>query len=152
METKDAVKLDLIKEFSAGVETLYEAWTSKEALSQWWHPMNNNLTQLTNELYVQGKVEYDFSTPAGAHAFTITGNYKEVQAAAKLVYTWNWKLDAPHTDDTDFLLTIIFSPNGAGSRLQVTQEQFTTDEAVHPHREGWEAGLESLEKYLAQNK
>jgi uncharacterized protein YndB with AHSA1/START domain len=147
---KDEIQIELTKEFSVTADTLYKAWTTEEDLKQWWQPMENTLTHLVNELNEGGKVEYQFSTAEGEEAFTISGTYKEVQPAKKLVYTWNWKLPSPSVQDTDFLLTIEFSSKDSGSRLHVIQEKFTSAEAVQPHREGWENALESLASYLQQ--
>jgi uncharacterized protein YndB with AHSA1/START domain len=148
MQVKDEIQIELRKDFVATVEELYNAWTTEQDLKEWWQPMGNTLTGLVNELRDGGKVEYKFSTAEGAEAFTINGAYKEVQPAKRLVYTWNWKLPSPTVEDTDFLLIIEFASTGSGSSLHVIQEHFTSEEAVQPHREGWEAALQNLAAYL----
>ncbi len=146
MQVKDEIQIELRKDFKVAVEELYKAWTTEQDLKQWWRPMGNNLTALVNELRDGGRVEYKFSTAEGEEAFTISGSYKEVQPEKKLVYTWNWKL--PSVEDTDFLLTVEFASTGSGSRLHVIQEQFTSEEALKPHQEGWENALQSLAAHL----
>lgn len=148
MEVKNQMQIELSKEFGVTTEKLYKAWTYEQDLKQWWQPMGNKLTGLTNELREGGKVEYQFSTTQGDEAFTISGIYKDVQPAKKLVYTWNWKLPSPSVQDTDFLLTIEFASAVSGSSLHVVQQQFTSDELVQPHHEGWEKALESLAAFL----
>ena len=150
MQVKDAIQIELSKEFPVPVDRLFKAWTTEEDLKQWWKPMGNTLTGLVNELSTGGRVEYKFSTDEGVEAFTISGTYKEAQPGKKLVYTWNWKLPSLSVQDTDFLLTIEFATTGGGSSLHVMQEQFTSEEAVLPHKEGWEGALQSLETYLQQ--
>ncbi|HVF80562.1 MAG TPA: SRPBCC domain-containing protein [Flavisolibacter sp.] len=148
MQVKDGIQIELTKDFGVSAEVLYKAWTTEDGLKQWWHPMGNTLRGLTNELRDGGKVEYQFSTAEGEEAFTISGVYKEVLPVKKLVYTWNWKLPSPSVQDTDFLLTIEFTSTGSGSSLHVMQENFTSEEAVQPHREGWENALQDLAAYL----
>jgi uncharacterized protein YndB with AHSA1/START domain len=148
MQVKDEIQIEIRKVFGVTAEELYKAWTTEQHLKGWWRPMGNTLTGLVNELTVGGKVEYTFSTAEGAEAFTISGTYKEVQHGIKLVYTWNWKLPSPAVEDTDFLLTIEFASAGSGSNLHVVQEHFTSEEAVQPHRKGWESALESLASYV----
>jgi uncharacterized protein YndB with AHSA1/START domain len=148
MEQATAIQLETEKSFAVPVERLYTAWTSEEDLKQWWHPMENRLSALTNELEEGGKVAYRFETGGGEEAFSIDGVYKEVVPGKRLVYTWNWHLPADTVHDTEFLLTITFEEAEGGSRLHVRQDQFTSEEAVKPHREGWETALESLRQYL----
>ena len=148
MEKTQGLHVAISKEFNVPVERLYKAWTAEEELRQWWHPMENTLKQMTNELRNGGKVSYQFANSDGQEAFTITGVYKEVEEAKKLVYTWNWQLPTAVIQDSDFLLTITFESAGNGSKLHVKQENFTSEEAVHPHQEGWEKALNDLADYL----
>ena len=150
METSQAIKLDIAKSFPVTADRLYQAWTSPEDLKQWWHPMGNILQRATTKPQVGAPVEYVFATEAGAHSFTINGQYKEVQENQRLVYTWNWNLPAATVGNSAFLLTVVFNNEGTGSRLSVTQENFTDEEAVHPHSEGWEKALNDLHHFLSQ--
>ena len=148
MEGATAVQLEMEKQFSVSADRLYEAWTTEKDLKQWWHPMENELQRVTNELKEGGTVRYEFATKEGGEAFTIDGTYKEVKERERLVYTWNWHLPSDSVQDSEFLLTIEFSGDENSSRLHVRQDQFSSEEAVHPHREGWEKALQSLQGYL----
>lgn len=150
MQTNEAIKLETAKDFPAGVAQLYRAWTSPEALKQWWHPMGNQLQEVTNDLKPGGKVEYKFTDEKGAHSLTINGTYEQVQPEALLVYSWNWQVPAEVISDSSYKLHVRFSGSGNQSRLEVTQENFSDDEAVHPHRQGWEKALEELRQFLAK--
>ncbi|GAA4339054.1 SRPBCC domain-containing protein [Flaviaesturariibacter amylovorans] len=146
------LELEIEYEFDAPADALYRAWTEEEALRQWWRPMGNELVRLTNEIEPGGRVEYEFQTTEGAHAFTIRGTYKEVEPGRRLVYSWDWELPTNQPEDASFVLHVSFQEAGKGSRLQVRQEQFKSEETVQPHREGWEQGLQSLARYLEQNR
>lgn len=152
METAKAIKLEVSKAFPVPVARLYQAWIAPEELKQWWHPMGNTLQRAITKPEVGAPVEYVFATESGEHSFTTSGTYKEVQEGQRLVYTWNWQLPAATVSDSDYLLTIQFSSEGSGSRLLVTQENFKDEEAVQPHREGWEKGLEELHRFLSQRQ
>lgn len=148
MEKSNGLKLDLSKDFGVPVERLYQAWIEPEDLKQWWHPMGNHLQQATTAPQEGGPVTYVFNAENGAHSFTINGRYKEVEEGKRLVYTWNWELPVPTVGNSEFLLTVVFSATASGSKLAVTQENFTEEEAVQPHREGWEKALEDLQQFL----
>lgn len=150
METSQSLTLELSKDFNTPADKLYQAWVTEDALRQWWHPMKNTLGSLVNELHEGGRIEYKFLTAEGEKAFTITGDYKKAEQGKKLVYSWNWDFPSPPAEDTDFLLTIEFSAKDKGSVLHVQQEGFTMEEAIQPHREGWDTALKNLEIYLEQ--
>ena len=152
METTSAIRLYVQKDFRVNRDRLFEAWTKEEELKLWWHPMGNHLTRVVNELKEGGQVRYEFIHPDGGHLITIEGAYKEVKGNEKLVYTWNWNLADDAVRNAAFLLTVEFVEQGEGSRLQVTQENFTNEESMLPHREGWEKGLEELKNYLEQHR
>ncbi len=145
----DALSIQLEKDFTVPVERLFEAWTREEDLKEWWHPMGNNLRHCTNELEEGGQVAYEFETAEGEPAFVIKGTYKTVKGKEELVYTWNWVLPTDAVQDSSFVLTIRFEPSSGGSRLHVKQEHFQSEEAVQPHREGWEKSLADLERHLS---
>lgn len=140
------------KEFPVTPERLYKAWTSPEELKSWWHPMGNELTAVTNDLKEGGKVQYTFKTGVSDDNIEIGGTYETVRPNEELVYTWVWQLSHQPVGNGDYKLHIRFEPAGAGSRLQVAQENFGSEEAVQPHKEGWEKALEELEAYLQQAK
>jgi hypothetical protein len=43
----------------------------------------------------------------------------------------------------------LIKPDGDGSMLTLTHEQFFDDEARDRHQSGWHAALDQMEKYLA---
>lgn len=148
MESSSAIRLYVYKDFNVAPERLFEAWTREEELKQWWHPLGNQLERVTNELKEGGKIRYEFSNQAGGHPLTIEGIYKEVKGKEKLAYTWNWNVEAESIGKAEYLLDIQFLAHGNGSRLEVRQENFSDEESVQPHKEGWEKGLQDLKAYL----
>jgi uncharacterized protein YndB with AHSA1/START domain len=149
METSNAIKLELSKSFTVPKVRLYQAWINPDDLKQWWHPMGTTLQEATTKPEVGAPVKYVFVAEEGAQSLTISGVYKEVAEGERLVYTWNWQLPTATVNDSEFLLTIVFSSENSGSGLSVTQENFSNDEAVQPHREGWEKALNDLDKFLS---
>lgn len=151
METGNAIKLDVAKDFTVPVARLYQAWIAPEELKQWWHPMRNVLQRAITQPQVGSPVEYVFANEKVEPSFTINGTYKDVQEGTCLVYTWNWQIPAATIGNSEYLLTVVFSSSGNGSRLSVTQENFTDEEALHPHREGWQSALNDLYHFLSQH-
>ena len=148
MESSSAIRLNVAKDFEVSQERLFEAWTREEDLKEWWHPLGHQLEKVTNDLREGGKVSYEFSTTEGGPALRIEGTYKEVKGKEKLVYTWNWKMGEQGVGNAEYLLEVRILPRDSGSRLEVVQENFSDEEAVQPHKEGWEKALQDLKSYL----
>jgi uncharacterized protein YndB with AHSA1/START domain len=136
--------VEMSKNFPVPVERLFEAWNEPEQLKQWWHPLNNHLESVKNELKEGGTIEYEFEN----HKLHIRGNYKEVSKNEKLVYSWNWELADEQVKNAEYILSVDFIPEENGSRLQIRQEGFENEVATKPHKDGWEQGLTSLEAFL----
>ncbi len=80
------------KQFEKSVEELYDAWINPEKLKQWWHPAENKLVNVENEVKEGGNIRYEFAGEGDEKTIIITGQYKEVKPAEKLVYSWDWKV------------------------------------------------------------
>lgn len=142
--------LEAEKTFPVSVDELYDAWIGPDKLKEWWKPAGNQLKEVDIDVTEGGRFRYVFKTNDGEEDLKITGEYKEVEPKKKLVYSWNWEL--PHTQavpDNEFQLTIEFSADGQGSRINVTQENFKDKESIHPHQEGWNKALDDLHNFLA---
>jgi uncharacterized protein YndB with AHSA1/START domain len=144
----NAIAIELSHDFLVPVDILYHAWTEFDHLQAWWRPMGNRLSKLTNELQPGGAVIYEFETEEGEKAFVVRGEYRTVQPGKLLEYTWNWEVPDEPIHEGNFVLRIGFETQGAGSRLDVRQEQFHDEESVQPHRDGWDSALKELENYL----
>lgn len=146
----NSTNLKVEKSFPVSADKLASAWVSPEDLKQWWKPAGNKLKEVDINLAPGGKFLYVFETKDGQEDLKISGEYKEVDPARKLVYSWNWEL--PHTEavtNNEFQLTIEFSPEGDYSKITVTQENFKDQESIHPHQEGWNKALDDLYNFLA---
>lgn len=138
------------KQFNKGVQELYDAWINGDKLKQWWHPANNKLVHVENEVKEGGTIKYEFETKEGNKSFVITGEYKEVQPASRLVYTWDWEIQGKDKSKANHIeLTVEFSGDDNSSKVQITQKDLDANEAVHPHQKGWDEELDSLNNFLS---
>ena len=83
-------------------------------------------------------------TPAGEE-HDVSGVYREVVPNEKLVFSWAWK----STPERESLVTVTFKPEGGGTLLTLTHEQFFDEAARDSHQGGWTGAMVKLEKYLA---
>lgn len=144
MEIKEnEYSIEFSQDFPVSTETLFEAWTTPEKLKQWWHPMENSLSEVKNDLRDGGEIIYEFEK----NDFRVTGKYQRVELNKKLIYSWDWDFsnDLP---DEKYILAIGFENKDSGSILHVKQEGLPGEEASLPHQEAWKSALESLKSFL----
>ena len=73
------------------------------------------------------------------------GIYREFVPNEKLVFTWAWRT----MPERESLVTVALKPDGDGTVLILTHEQFADEPARDRHREGWSGTLDKLERYIA---
>lgn len=79
-------KLVIVREFNAPVETVWNAWTSEEHFIKWWGPEGYTCPYCRIDLKVGGKYLFCMRSSNGKEYWT-TGEYLEISAPVKLVYT-----------------------------------------------------------------
>ena len=75
----------------------------------------------------------------------VSGIYREFVPNQKLVFTWAWKT----TPERESLVTVEIKPDGDGSLLTLTHEQFFDETARDNHAKGWNELFTQLENILA---
>jgi uncharacterized protein YndB with AHSA1/START domain len=70
--------------------------------------------------------------------------FREVVPNEKLVFTWAWR----STPERESLVTVELRPDGSGTLLTLTHEQFFDEAARDRHQHGWTATLERLDAML----
>lgn len=72
------------------------------------------------------------------------GEYRQVEAARKLVFTWEW-VTLPERRS---LVTIQLRPLDAGTEMTFTHAQFFDEAARDGHRAGWSGAFEKLDSLI----
>ena len=146
MSTQTATKpsLTLKRHLKATPARVFAAWTDPEKIKGWMGPGEIKTIRAENDVRAGGRYRIVMRTPAGEE-HDVSGVYREVVANEKLVYTWAWK----STPERESLVTLLLKPDGDGTLLTLTHEQFFDDEARNSHQGGWNGALEKLEKFLA---
>jgi uncharacterized protein YndB with AHSA1/START domain len=146
MATAAAVKpsLSIKRRFNAPPQKVFSAWTDPEKVKRWMGPGEVKTIRAENDVRVGGRYRILMQTPAGEE-HDVSGVYREVIANEKLVYTWAWKT----MPERESLVTVSFKPDGDGTLLTLTHEQFADEAARDSHQGGWNGALEKLERYLA---
>lgn len=145
MSTAATVKpsLTIKRRFNAPPAKVFAAWTDPEKMKLWMGPGEVKSVRAENDLRVGGRYYIGMLTPAG-EAHDVSGVYREIVPNERLVFTWAWK----STPERESLVTVAFKPDGDGTLMTLTHEQFFDTDARDRHQYGWNGALEKLEKYL----
>ena len=136
--------LTLQRRLNASPAKVFRAWTEPAQILKWMHPGGTEMLHAEVEARVEGRFQLVMRGADGAeHA--VTGRYLEVVPDAKLVFTWTWQ-SAPERES---LVTVALRPDGEGTLLTLTHEQFADEDARDKHASGWTSGLDGLERYFA---
>jgi uncharacterized protein YndB with AHSA1/START domain len=96
------------------------------------------------DVRVGGHYHIHMTTPDDEH--NVSGVYREVVPNEKLVFSWAWR----SMPERESLVTISLKPDGDGTLMTFTHEQFFDEDARDRHNQGWTGAFEKLEDYLDQ--
>lgn len=138
--------LTLTRRFRARPEKVWAAWTDPEKLIGWFCTTKARPGSLRAELDVRvgGRYRISFDMESGEYS-EVGGIYREVVPNEKLVFSWAWH----STPERESLVTVSIKPDGAGSLMLFTHEQFFDETARDNHAKGWNELFEQLEQVLA---
>lgn len=137
------------REFRASPAELFDAFTTAEALRQWWGPRDYELRVCDVDLRVGGSYRFvQVGADGQEHAFS--GEYREIEPPARLVWTERYEAFA----DSEHVLTVDLIEQGATTLVRmhaVFAGQLQRDQWVNA---GMESGMKEtyarLDEYLAR--
>jgi len=93
VQKPDDATLIIKRMLKAPPELAFRAWTTAEHIQQWMRPEPGmEIPMASMDLRVGGKYRIQMQNPGGEF-FTAAGEFREVQAPERLVYTWDWEQD-----------------------------------------------------------
>ncbi len=139
--------LHLEKTVAAPPERVFAACVESEKLAEWWGPAGFTSPSVRLDAREGGRYRITMQPPEG-EAFHLRGEFREIEAPRRLVYTFVW--EEPDPDDQETLVTLTFEPSGDDTRLVLDQGPFKTDARHELHRVGWSETLERLERAVVK--
>lgn len=136
----DGHKLFIEREFNATPEELFRAWTDPNILCQWMGPGPIQCKDAKVDLSVGGAYRIHMVSEEGDHI--ATGEYLEIEANKKLVFTWGWE----GGDVKNTVVTVNLEASGNKTKLGLLHENLPTAESAEKHTQGWSGCLDKLVK------
>ena len=143
VQTTTKPSLTLKRRLKAPPAKVFAAWTDPEKVKLWMGPGEIKAAHVESDPRTGGRYRWVMRAPNGEE-HDVGGVYREVVPNEKLVFTWAWKT----MPERESLVTIDIKPDGAGSLLTLTHEQFFDEDARDRHNAGWTGAMDKLEKYL----
>ena len=145
METATMSKpsLTLNRRIKAPPAKVFAALIDPAKIVQWFGAGDPSTKTVTTEPRPGGGYHFHFLGQNG-EANDVMGVYREVVPNERVVFTWAWK----STPERESLVTVHLSPDGEGTLLSLTHEQFFDEEARDRHSVGWGYGLDQLQALL----
>jgi uncharacterized protein YndB with AHSA1/START domain len=138
---------------NAPQELAFKAWTSAEHIQQWMRPEPGMVVPCASmDLRVGGKFRIQMKTPEGEF-FTAVGEFKEVKAPERLIYTWDWEKDGSgekfgEVEGKTSLITVEFLKRGERTEMVLMHSRLATVESRDSHAQGWGRIAESFAKFV----
>jgi uncharacterized protein YndB with AHSA1/START domain len=110
---------------------------------QWFGPEGVTMVSAESDPRAGGRYRFIARSPDG-ETHNVSGEFREVVPNAKLVFTWSWI----STPERTSLVTIALKPDGDGTILTLTHEQFFDEAARDRHQYGWTGALDKLERFI----
>lgn len=137
--------LTMDRQFNVSKKDVYEAWTNKEALIDWFAPTKEMTTVVHQlDLAVGGKYNIEMLEPDGT-SHKIHGEYVALNPYDQIVFTWEWESDEQHVNS---LVTIDLTEKGDVTNMILTHDKLASQESVDLHSEGWMGCLSQLDIFI----
>lgn len=138
----DERELTITRLFAAPRELVFEAWTKAEHLSKWSCPRDLEISFAQSDVRPGGSLRVCMRSPDG-NEYWLSGEYREVVAPSRLVFTHAW-------DDAAFqtIVTVTLEPEGDKTRLTLHQAPFPDRAQRDGHESGWSSTLDNLAEHL----
>ena len=150
MKPDDAPVLRLNRTFKARRDRVFQAFTDARRLQKWWGPKGMSVPVCELEPVPGGAWRTTMRGEDGKE-YTVSGVYREIDAPARLVFTWAWTQDDGRRGH-ETLVTLEFMDQGEETELVLTQEGFQDEDARDKHQGGWSSSFDCLGDALAQGR
>ena len=135
--------LNMTRILRASPEQVFDAWSSLEAMTQWFGPGTCQVVEGDVDFTVGGRYRLNLLVSDCEHS-AVGGTYRVIDRPNRLEFSWAWEGgEAEH--GTEMVVAIELAPVDGGTELTLTQTGFASQESCDKHRQGWGGSFDKLE-------
>lgn len=138
--------LHITRVFDAPRELVFEAWSQREHLLEWWGPRGYTMTRCDLDLRPGGAYHYEMRSPEGL-THRAAGVFVDIIPPERLSFTAGW-VDEKGVRGHETLITMTFRDDRGQTVLDFHQAVFESQTSRDSHEGGWSSALELLGEYL----
>ena len=136
-------KLSIKQTFEAPIARVFACFTQPELLTQWHSPSDVMTIDAEIDLCPGGQYRIGMTGEDGTPHVAI-GQYHEIEAPVRLVYSWSWEGgDGPET-----MITVLFTDQGDQTEVELIHTGFEQQDEAEHHSQGWGGIFTRLENHL----
>ena len=137
--------LHLERVLPAPPSLVFRMLVEPDLLAQWWGPKGFSVPRLDLDLRVGGRYRIAMQPPEG-DLFFLSGEFRAVEPASRLEYTFCW--EPPDPDDQETFVSLSLRDRHGSTALTVDQAPFATESRLVLHEEGWTDSLDRLDQLI----
>jgi uncharacterized protein YndB with AHSA1/START domain len=147
-EGREEAVLELRRRFAAPRERVFQAWTEPELLRRWWAAQPGwQGADAEVDLRPGGRYRLAMHDPESGATHAVVGEYLEVRAPERLVYTWTWEGEPPEMRGSErTVVHVAFVADGDATEVILTHRGFADTTIRDMHGQGWAGCLDGLER------
>jgi uncharacterized protein YndB with AHSA1/START domain len=146
MTDSGGLRVHLQRVLRAPRSLVFEACTEAEKLAQWWGPHGFTAPAVDLDLRVGGSYRIAMQPPDG-DLFYLSGEFREIEPPARLVYSFRW--EDPDPEDRETVVAVSLRDLGESSEFDLVQAGFATERRRALHQAGWTDGLDRLQQLMS---
>jgi uncharacterized protein YndB with AHSA1/START domain len=131
--------------FPVSREEMFKAWTTVEALEQWFRPGAMQTKVDTLELHVGGAFRFVMSGPENRQV--LYGHFLEIEPPERLVFSWH----AEGSDHPPTQVTVEFTEHENGTHVRLTHAGFQDTTSAAGYVNGWGSIFDKLTTYTVSS-
>ncbi len=141
--------LEIKRVLPAARADVFAAFSTADQLAEWWGPEGFSVASLEFSPRVGDGYRIEMQPPEG-DPFHLTGEFREVDPPARLVFTFVY--ESPDPDDVENLVELSFRDLGESTEVIFTQGPFKTEPRRALHRDGWTDTFDRLERHIRRER
>ena len=146
MAESGGLTLRLDRVLPAPRPSVFRACIAPAEVARWWGPHGFTTPEVDLDLRVGGRYRFGMQPPDG-EVFHLSGEFREIETPARLVYTFRW--EEPDPDDRETVVTMSLSDRGDSTEVVVVQSGFATEARRALHVDGWTDCLDRLQELMS---